>query len=85
MIDILIRFEFCFTDRRGRNQSGAVMRGCRIGQIIIGIDQIWFSFSFMGSDLRKGNYRIKICKKIFFIQKGKIWWDKSLFQTRYRI
>ena len=76
MIDILIRFEFCFTDRRGRNQSGAVMRGCRIGQIIIGI---------MGSDLRKGNYRIKICKKIFFIQKGKIWWDKSLFQTRYRI
>ena len=25
MIDILIRFEFRFTDRRGRNQSGAVM------------------------------------------------------------
>ena len=48
MIDILIRFEFCFTDRRGRNQSGAVMRGCRIGQIIIGINQFLVFFLFHG-------------------------------------
>ena len=48
MIDILIRFEFRFTDLRGRNQSGAVMRGCRIGQIIIGIDQFLVFFLLHG-------------------------------------
>ena len=48
MIDILITLEFCFTDRRGRTQSGAVMRGCRIGQLIIGIDQFLVFFLFHG-------------------------------------
>lgn len=81
MIDILIRFEFRFTDRRGRNQSGAVMRGCRIGQIIIGIDQflVFLSLSWAVTSV-KVIIGLKYAKKYFLYRRERSGGIKAFFR-----
>ena len=79
MIDILIRFEFRFTDRRGRNQSGAVMRGCRIGQIIIGIVSGFLSLSWAVTSV-KVIIGLKYAKKYFLYRRERSGGIKAFFR-----